>query len=112
MQSAVTDLGFRETAIDKIVEAADLASAEEESEKIPYFQMAQSAFAQGGSMFGDTTRQTLYRFMPFHLSMMAPLWFAKLALLPEGVANLSLMTRLGRLSILLRYFAEVWSLAQ
>lgn len=107
MQACVNDLGFMETAIDKIVGSADLASPGDESETVSYMQMAQSAFAQGASMLGETTKRTLSRFAPFHVALMTPLWLAQLVHLPEDMINLSLLTRLGRLTILSRYFAEV-----
>lgn len=107
MQSCVSDLGFKETQIDKIVSASRVAPDGEVGESISYFQMAKSALAQGESMFGETAIRTLTKYAPFHITMMAPLWLGRILHLHEDIIKLSLLTRLGRLSMLSQFFAKV-----
>lgn len=107
MQSCVTDLGFTETPIDKIVSASRLAPSTEVQEKSSYFSMAKSAVAQGESMFGVATKKTLVQYGTLHIAMMAPLWITRAMHLHEDIIKLSLVARLGRLTILLSMFRKV-----
>lgn len=108
-QACVADLGFTETAIDQIVAGSRQALPDEETEKVSYIHMARSALAQGESMFGPACRTVIMRFAPYHIAMMAPLWITRLLGVHQDVMKMSLVSRLGRLSIVLSEFAKVWN---
>jgi hypothetical protein len=100
----VIDLGFVETAVDKIVDSVDLGGPEarENTE-----QLAQSAFAQDGRMFGPRTRATVWGTVPFELGVMAPLYLSEIAGLSIRLESKLLLFRLLRIRTLLQFFREV-----
>jgi hypothetical protein len=106
MQAISMDLGFVETAVDKIVDSANLPDGSSRAfEDTKY--LAQRAFAQHKSPYGIYTAAVVWRVVPRHLLFMSPLWIAKMVNLPTKISSKMLLPRLYRLLSLLQYFREV-----
>lgn len=103
----VKDLGFQQSAVDKIVDFTKGIMADEGVTLPNHAQQASSAIAQGSTLLGSETWHTLRYKVSLNFTIMVPLWLAEVMHLPDFILSKLLLLRLVRLRFLLRYFNEV-----
>jgi hypothetical protein len=109
VQAMVLDLGFVETAVDKIVDYTKGIEEDEGVEKPNSEQLATSAFAQGSRLWGPEAYHVVWWTVPINVLIMCPLWLGELIHIRQSIKSKLLLLRLLRMRFLLAYFTEVGS---
>lgn len=109
VQAMVLDLGFVETAVDKIVDYTKGIEEDEDVEIPTSEQLATRAFSQGSRLLGPETYHVLWWKVVVNLLIMCPLWLGEVLHIPQSVLSKILLMRLLRMRFLLAYFREVGS---